>query len=538
MPTSFNNLVKKLSAIANSFDETNNLLKKELLKSLSKLHLPKFKNLITYAEVLMFLRSHPANETLLTLTDNELKRISVFLKRNKEGFKKNYDGSGLPYSHIHTRFSHDLIHWLIEQKTYQLVLDSFADGDIDLSDILKLTLPAIERERTSSGFNKDELLQALHLKPNQTLQFIHQQLGMFNQQPLLKDYLFDGLEIYSKVSSNDLHFSRLYNRLQLQNVFFHEELIKKFDSLALLNSSLPAAKTLNDLENKALVSVIKNSLILTSRETDPCTYMEEKTLRLFELERGISVAIYGMNPERQLPLESYVGYTLFKNGYPAAYGGCWVFGQRSLFGINIFEPFRGGESGFMKCQILRVYRQVFGINYFEVEPYQFGKDNPDGIASGAFWFYHRYGFRPADKDILKLSEKEHLKIKTIKGYRSSVRTLKQLAESHIGLTLGKYHQLTVSQISEKVSAIIQKQYSGNRQVAIDDCIKIFLIKSNFQKELNLHEQSVLEEMSLCAAALKIEKIEQFDLLTKMIVAKPIDLYAYQNLLTRFLTVTN
>ena len=119
-------------------------------------------------------------------------------------------------------------------------------------------------------------------------------------------------------------------------------------------------------------------MVLTGRETDTSTYMDENSFRLFELERGISVAIYGMTPERQLPLESYVGYTLFKNGFPAAYGGAWVFGERSLFGINVFEQFRGGESGFILCQLLRVYRQAFNVNYFEVEPYQFGLDNPEG----------------------------------------------------------------------------------------------------------------------------------------------------------------
>ena len=64
--------------------------------------------------------------------------------------------------------------------------------------------------------------------------------------------------------------------------------------------------------------------------------------------------------------------------------------------MNIFEPYRGGESGFMMCQVLRVYRQRFGVRFFEVDATQFGLDNPDGIASGAFWFYYRHGFRPLD----------------------------------------------------------------------------------------------------------------------------------------------
>ena len=43
-------------------------------------------------------------------------------------------------------------------------------------------------------------------------------------------------------------------------------------------------------------------MTLKDRETDPVTYMYEGSFRLYELDRGVSFAIYGMIPERQLPL--------------------------------------------------------------------------------------------------------------------------------------------------------------------------------------------------------------------------------------------
>lgn len=110
-----------------------------------------------------------------------------------------------------------------------------------------------------------------------------------------------------------------------------------------------------------------------------------------------------------MPLESYVGYTLFKNEFPVAYGGAWVFGERADFGINIFDAFRGGESGYMFCQLLRVFRQVFQINYFLVEAFQYGLDNPEGIDSAAFWFYYRYGFKPLNKEINMIANIEYKK---------------------------------------------------------------------------------------------------------------------------------
>ena len=61
---------------------------------------------------------------------------------------------------------------------------------------------------------------------------------------------------------------------------------------------------------------------------------------------------------------------LFGITIPVAYGGSWIMGERAAFGMNIFEPFRGGESGFMMCQVLRTYRQTFGVRYFEVHAHQ------------------------------------------------------------------------------------------------------------------------------------------------------------------------
>jgi hypothetical protein len=176
--------------------------------------------------------------------------------------------------------------------------------------------------------------------------------------------------------------------------------------MALMNQPLPPPRRLGADARAELVRVLRNTMALTSRETDPATYLDARALRVYALERGLAVALFGMTPERQLPLESYVGFTLFKNGLPVAYGGAWVMGERAAFGMNIFEPFRGGESGFMMCQVLRAYRQAFKVRYFEVDAHQFGLDNPDGIASGAFWFYYRHGFRPLSAPLQRLALQE------------------------------------------------------------------------------------------------------------------------------------
>jgi hypothetical protein len=172
-----------------------------------------------------------------------------------------------------------------------------------------------------------------------------------------------------------------------------------------------------------------------------------------------------MKPDHQLPLESYVGYTL-QNGYPAY--GAWCSGD-ILFGINVHDAYRGGESGFILSQLLRVYRQAFHVEYFEVEPYQFGKDNPEGIASGAYWFYHKYGFRSLDKDLYALAETEQKTMRSKPGYRTSQRMLKKFVDSNVALNLGKGVPPTMYSFTENITRMITQQYQGDRFLAEQDC---------------------------------------------------------------------
>ncbi len=197
-----------------------------------------------------------------------------------------------------------------------------------------------------------------------------------------------------------------------------KDIVKKFDVAGLIDTPLPAPRAMSPAERDEAILVLKNTMALTVRETDPCTYLEPGSLRIVDLERGLACAIFGMTPDRQLPLESYVGFTLFKNGLPVAYGGSWIFGPRAAFGMNIFEPYRGGESGTMMAQVLRTYRQTFRVDYFEVDAHQFGLDNPDGIASGAYWFYHRHGFRSIAATLDALAASEKARIERRPGYRS------------------------------------------------------------------------------------------------------------------------
>ncbi|MBL0105386.1 MAG: hypothetical protein IPP51_17385 [Bacteroidetes bacterium] len=494
-----------------------------MLKGISKTTLVANASLVQYFDVLLFLAAYANNEDDLTLCEKELSRATAALKKSKTLPEKVFNNTGLPFTKTVTGFSYDFLRWLLTHPHVKTELTRFENPAFDLNDVLKLTLPSLERYETTAGNNNIELLDELLIKKDDRLSFILTEISKIEHQPYLKDHLFEGLDAYVTLTPKDASFSKAYNRLSPRNVFFHEEIMKRFDHEALLNRELPPAVALTKVQRIEAIEVVKNSMAITGRETDTSTYMDENSFCLFELERGISIAIYGMIPERQLPLESYVGFTLFKNGFPASYGGAWVFGERSNFGINIFESFRGGESGYMMCQLLRVYKQVFGITYFEVEPYQYGLDNPEGIESGAFWFYYRYGFRPIDKKLRAIADKEYKKIASKKGYRTSKKILEHFTESNIELKMGRKTPKGVYDITPKIKKMLQKQYDGNRLRAEKDCVMRFKIKTRWSKPIDRHEAQVMKEVALWAEALQINDAKRLGLLAQMVKVKPVDL---------------
>ncbi len=534
MNPSFISNFKNLLKIQTHWNSNFILQKIELLKLLKQNDLPNTKLLIKYNDLLLFLHTHPANEELLRLTNSELERIAKFLKRLPQADKIHFENSGLPYTNLYSRLSCDLISWLIEQQI-EINCDLISPEGTELVELLKLTLPDIEKEFTAICDTNESLLEVLKIRNKNLLPFILNQCNQFNSSPLVKDFHFDKLQLIINVQTKaNKYLSKTYNRLAVREIFYQPEICKKWNYNEILNKPLPKVHIPDSEWNSKIVSVSKIKLLLLQRETEPVSYMDAGSIRYYELERGISIAVFTMVPERQLPLESYVGYTLFKNGYPAAYGGAWILGNRALFGINIFDWFRGGESGFIMAQLLRTYRQLFSVDYFEIEPYQYGLNNPEGIESGAFWFYYRFGFKPLDPELSRLAKQEVDKMQKNKLYRSSKNTLLRFTESNLALNLAKYTPIAMWQIRNRITNMLHTNYKDDRQWAKADCIKKFQTITGDTKTVSEYSDNAFIDFAFICAAYKLTDQNAYRLAAKLSELKAQDVYKYQDSLRIFL----
>ena len=444
----------------------------------SKLHIPGPAILKSYHDTLFFLLANPFDENCSRLAEEELERLVTILRkhtdnRNWQHFLSN---SGLPYTEIRCQYGSTMVKWLMQEFPDMLYpVESDADFEV-FQQLSQAALPGIEFHHTTQGkyniWNRIKWLSG-HYRNTAALQWLINLIDQQDWTPVLKDQLYDGLKVYVSWKLVNDKTGITFNRLLVKSVFYKKPDKSIADPLAILSKRINGPIQSSLEEKLKLISIVRSSLAFYARETDPVTHADTEETFLYEMGEGLQIALTGMVKDRRLALESYIGYMAFKNGIPVSYGGGWIWGHRCKIGINIYPPFRGRGSDKLFCQILRLYFQVYAVRRFVVKPYQFGKGNPEGLKSGAFWFYYKLGFRPVNEDIKKMADSEWEKISAGKNYRSPLSVLKSFTACNKEWEPVKtrLHFIDADKVSITVTKMINHQFAGNRKLAIESCMK-------------------------------------------------------------------
>jgi hypothetical protein len=442
--------------------------------SLGAAGLESARDLLHLHDSLLFTLAYPKNRQELRQAQRELVRVAAAARNVSESTnaraRRVLESSGIAWSSHSTAFSYDIAAWLALRHAQNAEIDGAGDGGFPLQSVLQLCLPAIEAEfleAASSGIN--ELLdEGKGEGETSRLSWLIEQL---ERVPLrrAREVLYEALQLYITVSPKDSPLSRTFARGLPLRPFYHERLLRTVDARELIAKPIPYPRPLSRDDRIALLDTARAVLTMMGRETDPISAATPDGVEYRELERGFAIALYSMPAERRFPLETHCGFVLFKNSVPVAYGGGWPFFEQCKIGINVFAPFRGGESAYSFCQVLRVYAQRFDVDHFVVEPYQFGAGNREGLLSGAFWFYYRLGFRPEGRPQAALAASEFERIGAHKGYRSPIELMRRLTRCDLGLRLSVCEPSTrwpdPALLSLAVTQWIGSRFKGDRAYA-------------------------------------------------------------------------
>jgi hypothetical protein len=122
---------------------------------------------------------------------------------------------------------------------------------------------------------------------------------------------------------------------------------------------------------------------------------------------------------------------------PVGYHQSDLSGRSAAVSFNTFETFRGGEAAHTFARLLATLAHAFGTRSFSIEPYQLGKGNDEGLASAAWWFYAKLGFRPRARAGREAAQREFDLARRSPARRTPPDALRVLAEHHLFFDLDR-----------------------------------------------------------------------------------------------------
>ncbi len=464
--------VDDLRRLALTFDASSAARKSSALARCASRAIEDPKALIAYHDCLLCLLAYPQTRALRDAAAAELARVAVAARRiataGPSRARAKLANSGIAWTPVTISFGWDIARWLVRRFATHAEIDSFGDDGVALATVLAAALPAMESELVATDERSAALLDHASAGRRGTrLAWLVAAFERLRCDDTLRAQLFDSLQAFIAIEPADSMLSRTFVRGLPAPTFFHRDgLVRSVELASLIERPLPAPRRLTPAARRHVVDAGRAMLAALGRETDAIALAYPDGVAWHELGRGVAVALYTMEAARRSPLDSHIGMMLFKNGIPVGYGGGWPFAGTCRIGVNIFTPFRGGESALLFGQVLRVYRQRFAVGRFVVEPSQFGGTNKEGLQSGAFWFYYRLGFRPIDARSARLASDEWARMRADRTYRTEIPVLRKFTGSDIELRLRDVPECEPADLSSAVTAWIGAHHDGDRSRAL------------------------------------------------------------------------
>ena len=398
-------LISQLFSIRNSYGKKISSQKLHLLKAISNEKITGKKDIEILHSILLFLIAYPDNKAVYTQSSILLQQLHIYIKSHKSPRNSLYN-SGITNTQLCAAYSFEMVKWLRATYKKNIRIQSFETSEAQIQAILSVVMPKVESEIFQDGNAEWRSWLKQSMKKDEEL--LDRLIAVFDEtdiRPEVKDELWNAIGINIEIDFTE------HNSLPetLFIPYYHSSLIKKKKSPAVKGIN-PSKVHLDKEEAEKIMECGRMILVKHLREIDPITFTSAELISYYHLPRGLSIALTGMVPARRHPIDSYMGYTVFKNGLPVAYAASWVLFDSARIGLNIFPAYRGGESQYIFEQVLKIHRGVYKLKRFTTDPYQIGKDNHDGIHSGAFWVYYHAGFRPIREEQKRIAVAEAKKI--------------------------------------------------------------------------------------------------------------------------------
>ena len=455
-------LLDQLDELKNQFAPEHARRVERLINQLAHTVFNDTDSLIRYHEILLFLRAYPYDASIVRLAENELRRfesrVSSLSDREIDiAALQHPEVSGIAGTSVTDTFGFYIVRWLLQRHPKQVALDwEWFEDENRLAATWPRFMPLLEEDgQVEANVPYREWLRAA--RGNQSeLAWLVERIDELPRDENERAELYDSQKLYVRWKPR-FSSSRTGMRLPGGQPFYHRGPLiqrREVDLRKELQQPSPRLQRLSLKEGEKALDMARESSTIRYRELYGFTHADPKHVYRAELGRGVELLLMGLPAEKRLPLRAYHATMIYKNGVPIGYFEGLSLFERMESGFNLYYTFRDGETAWLYARILYVMHHFTGVTTFSIDPYQIGYENEEGIASGAFWFYRKLGFRPTRRDVLQLVQKDEQKLATRSGYRTSARTLRKLAESPMTFELnqdqaGDWDRFQVRQIGFK-----------------------------------------------------------------------------------------
>jgi hypothetical protein len=383
----------------------------------------------------LFLRAYPHSPRVLALADEALSRSGEHVARLAEAFVDLTDldspeVSGLAGVPVAMPFSWAAASWLARRDPERLRVDWDAE---DLPDRLAAFLPRFvplleEQARVDANVPFREYVDAARGATPDAAWLV----GCLAALPYpgsVQAELWEatGLQLVWTPRPTD---SRGLARFPSPAPFCTDSplLARRDVSVAAeLAAPPPPLVRLSHRDGAALLDAARAAMAVRYRELPAFSAGDPAAVFRADVGRGVSIFVTGLVRDERLPLRAGFGTLFARNGVLVGYGDLHAAFSRADVSFNVFYAFRDGESAWLYARLLAVCRIVTGAAQLSVDPYQIGLGNEEAIASGAFWFYRKLGFRSSDADLERFASREESHLAASPGRRTSPALLRRLA---------------------------------------------------------------------------------------------------------------
>lgn len=438
--TTSRSLLNRLAARSTEFSDAAAREKSELLELLARRQIHSAPMLKRLHDVLLYLQAFPDNAAVRRASTAGLAAFGGRIAALTRAQRERLDDSGIVGTAVYYEYSFESARWLSGRFGEAVEIDwpRFTSPERLDPLLLNIITPAEQQTFDEAEIGTEEWIRmAKGAATGSDLNWLLRHCAGGGVPARIWGQLYDAAEVPLVWDLGAGRGARTRNRYAAGRSGYRRRGMRILEGSAgaLIARPLRAITHLDARRAQSVLDVVRAALLARHREVYAMQHANPREVYLADVGRGVQIAVLGVVPERRLSLETNYGYTLFSNGVPIGYGGVTPLFHQNNTGINIFSEFRRSEAAFLYAQVLRMAHTLFGSNRFVVNPYQFGADNPEALASGAFWFYYRLGFRPVEPEVRRLAADARAKIRKRRAYRTPAEVLVELASCDLHLEL-------------------------------------------------------------------------------------------------------